>query len=48
MMKVKRNIGTALLLLLSVVLTGVGLALGQERQVLMKAIYVCLECIGVG
>lgn len=44
----KRHIGTALALLLAAALIGTGLALDQERQVLMKAIYVCLECIGVG
>ena len=44
----KRNFLTVMLLLISAALFGAGLTLGQERQVLMKAIYVCLECVGVG
>ncbi len=39
---------TALLLALGAALVGVGIAQGQTRDVLMKAVYVCLECIGVG
>lgn len=44
----KRHIGTALALLCATALVGTGLALEQERQVLIKAIHVCLECIGIG
>ena len=29
-------------------LMAVGLALGQNRDVLQKATHVCLECIGIG
>lgn len=44
----RRYVGTALLLLCAAALIGVGLSLGQERQVMVKAINVCLECIGIG
>lgn len=40
--------GTILLLAAAVVLTGVGLLLGQDASVLQKAAHVCLECIGIG
>ena len=36
------------LLLLGAVLCAVGLCLGQNAQVLGKAVTVCLECIGIG
>ena len=39
---------TALALVLAAALTVVGLTKGQGREVLMKAVYICLECIGVG
>ena len=39
---------TALTLILAAALAAVGLAEGQAREVLMKAVHVCLECIGVG
>lgn len=44
----RKYVGTALLLLCAAVLIGVGLFLGQGRQVMTKAINVCLECIGIG
>jgi hypothetical protein len=44
----KKRRGTVTALLIAAALIGAGLAQGQERAVLMKAIYVCLECIGIG
>lgn len=44
----RSRVWTALAFLLAVGLIGLGLAQGQTQQVLMKAVYVCLECIGVG
>ena len=35
-------------LLLAAVLLVLGLAQGQAREVMAKAILVCLECIGIG
>lgn len=35
-------------LLLAAVLLALGLAQGQAQAVMAKAIYVCLECIGIG
>ncbi len=39
---------TALVLALAAVLTVLGAAEGQAKEVLMKAVRVCLECIGIG
>ncbi len=39
---------TALALVLAAALVTVGLTQGQAREVLMKAVRVCLECIGIG
>lgn len=39
---------TALTLLLAAGLVITGLTQGQAREVLMKAVRVCLECIGIG
>lgn len=36
------------LLAAGVALIFAGLSLGQEMSVLRKAIFVCLECIGIG
>ncbi len=44
----KRRLGTVLALALAAGLIGLGLARGQTQQVLMTALYVCLECIGIG
>ena len=44
----KQNLITAAALLAAVGLLAAGLALGQARDVLVKAARVCLECIGVG
>ena len=44
----KRYRDAALALALAAALLAAGLALGQERQVMTKAVHVCLECIGVG
>ena len=35
-------------LCLSFLLTGIGLWMNQEAEVLAKAIRICLECIGIG
>ena len=39
---------TALALVLAASLVTMGLTQGQAREVLMKAVRVCLECIGIG
>ena len=44
----RNRVQTALLFLCAAVLIGVGIRLGQPRQVLTKAIHICLECIGIG
>lgn len=43
----RKNAGY-ILLALSLALVAAGLLLGQNEGVLMKAINVCLECIGIG
>lgn len=37
-----------ILLAAALSLIAAGLWIGQQEQVFLKAIYVCLECIGVG
>lgn len=44
----RRKALTLGLLLGSALLTGLGLALGQQTEVLAKAVRVCLECVGIG
>ncbi len=44
----KRNIPCMLLASAGVVLIGIGIALGQPGQVLMKAVRICMECVGIG
>lgn len=39
---------TLSLLLLSLILISIGLFQGQAGDVMMKAITICLECIGLG
>ncbi len=36
------------LLVLALVFLGVGLARGEQQEVLAKAVRICLECIGIG
>lgn len=44
-----RRFPWALLILgLAVVFIGIGVARGEHRLVLSKAIRICLECIGIG
>ena len=43
-----KKLRTPLLLLAGAALLGLGLLLGQNEEVLNKAVVVCLECIGVG
>lgn len=38
----------AVLLLCGVLLLTIGVMRGEAETILMKAIYVCLECIGIG
>ena len=35
-------------MVVSLALVGAGLAMGEYRSVLQKAITVCLDCIGIG
>ena len=44
----KRNLPGIALVLLGAALMGIGIALGQSGQVMMKAVRVCLECVGIG
>ncbi|MBO4677271.1 MAG: hypothetical protein J5633_06980 [Oscillospiraceae bacterium] len=44
----KKRGKTVLTLILAAALVAVGVAEGQAKEVLMKAVRVCLECIGVG
>ena len=46
-MERKRNLITVALLLLSAVLIGAGIAIGEPSVVLSKAVNVCMECIGI-
>ncbi|MBR5700840.1 MAG: thioredoxin [Oscillospiraceae bacterium] len=39
---------TVVTLILAAALVAVGATEGQAKEVLMKAVRVCLECIGVG
>ena len=43
-----RRFGSLLLLAAGAGLIALGLALGQNGDVLTKAVHVCLECIGGG
>jgi len=36
------------LLLLGMLLIGLGLARGEAGEILQRAIFICLECIGLG
>jgi len=40
--------GTIAAFALAAVLIGLGLAQGQQSDVLSKAVRICLECVGVG
>ncbi|MDR0434618.1 MAG: thioredoxin [Gracilibacteraceae bacterium] len=44
----KRTFAQAALLLGGVLTLILGVVCGEVRTVLMKAIYICLECIGIG
>lgn len=36
------------LLILGILFMGIGISRGEPATVLTKAIYICLECIGIG
>ena len=44
----KKNVVRMLLLAAALVLTGLGIANGGVRDVLLKAAAICTECIGLG
>lgn len=44
----KRNLPALLTLAAAAVLVAVGLARGENAQVLSRAIRVCMECVGIG
>lgn len=44
----KGNIPALVLALAGAGLIAVGVALGQPGQVLMKAVRICMECVGIG
>ena len=44
----KRNVTACLLIAAAAVLILIGIQEGQPAQVLMKAIRVCMECVGIG
>ena len=44
----KKNLPAWLTLAAAAVLMGIGLAQGQNVQVLANAIRVCMECVGIG
>lgn len=44
----KRNIPCMLLMSAGAVLIGIGIGLGQPTQVMMKAVRICMECVGIG
>ncbi|MBR1830782.1 MAG: thioredoxin [Atopobiaceae bacterium] len=48
MMSKGRNFITVALLVVSLVLTVLGVAAGEPDTVLGKAVNVCMECIGIG
>ncbi|NLJ65218.1 MAG: thioredoxin [Christensenellaceae bacterium] len=39
---------SAWLIMLSIALIAIGVYLGEPDTVLRKAIYICMECIGIG
>ena len=44
----KRNLPCVLLSFAGAVLIGIGICLGQPGQVMMKAVRICMECVGIG
>ena len=46
--KKKLNVLRAVILILALLLTGVGLATGGYNDVKNKAIRICYECMGIG
>ncbi len=43
----RRNLSRLVLTLLAAGLTAAGLLLGQQGDVMKKAVTICLECIGI-
>ncbi len=44
----KKKYGTLIALAASIALIVIGLLQGQNHSVLIKAINICLECVGIG
>lgn len=47
-MRSKRWLAPAALMVAGGVLMALGMYRGEVRTVLQKAIYICLECVGIG
>jgi len=43
-----RKAGTVLLFVVAIAFISIGLLQNQQSSVLMKAINICLECVGIG
>lgn len=44
----KKNAPAILLAALGLVLVGIGISQGQPAQVMIKAVRICMECVGLG
>lgn len=45
---IKKHLGTIIGLMVATLFIAIGLADGQQSDVLNKAIRICLECVGIG
>lgn len=47
-MQTKIKLSQILLLVGAVALIGLGIFLGNNKDIYLKAIFICMECIGIG